>query len=101
MTTIATRAEAGEDAAVSLRELQLLTQHPVAIDDFNQLLAINAPEAHLAAAMLLMPEGMASELLSDAIDLAGKIGWRDGEYTKALVSALIAAIARSLNDGSE
>lgn len=76
------------------------------IEQWNALLDINTPEAHLAAAMMLVPEGCVWSVQTDfglpgrarlwGSVLPGQIqdcGWSADGATPAL--ALIAAIARS------
>ena len=146
MTDIAARAEAGEDAAVLLRELRSRVRGPMPRvrvpfqpdgspwpidgigpytpewrkwqDDatvFNNILKINTPEAHLAAAMLLVPDGEGHDpfwLLKSSNPNNRSRGCRAEIWVKdrsrplrgsgpTPAHALIAAIARSMNDGSE
>lgn len=78
---IATRAERGDDAGELLRGLAKAVWHPfytLPVDwdaerferhnTFDALLAIKTPEAHLAAAMMLVPEG--KEWTLDCLDAA-------------------------------
>lgn len=111
MTPISTRAEAGDDAAVLLRALWKVA-HPEPIKAtvewrewnrrgtiFDQFIDINTPEAHLAAAMMLVPEGCQMELWSWPSGSAeaslhfdtGRTVERTG---RTPAHALIAAIAR-------
>ena len=74
---------------------------------FNRLLDINTPEAHLAAAMMLVPEGLVlrqyskSRYVPHACEIA--VDWAHGgwvgESDHSFAHALIAAIARSIDDG--
>jgi len=136
-SNLSARAEAGEDAAVLLRELfarmnpapdseglsvlrevarkDATTFDPTApyavfakrAQTFDCLLDINTPEAHLAAAMMLVPDTMrigsmgedgdgdfAANLVSRAVCTHGRVG--EGPTP---AHALIAAIARSIDDG--
>ena len=63
---LSARAEAGEDATVLLDELWQLcrgntyvgdSKQRIMLTNFLALMQVNTPEAHLAAAMMLVPEG--------------------------------------------
>jgi hypothetical protein len=114
MTTLSARAERGDDARELLDALyQMRFGHP-AIHEYRQpdgqrgttflrLLDINTPEAHLAAAMMLVPEGCEWELTTlygvARVGINLNHGPDDGpSYGESLMNspahALIAAIAR-------
>jgi hypothetical protein len=111
---IADRAEAGEDAAVLLDELWQLLRGPtyttdskqrVELSNFLALLDINTPEAHLAAAMMLLDEKWGFQIMPLYCVLKHpNSGCQDSEKDvhasgTSPAHALIAAIARSQADG--
>lgn len=140
MTDLSTRAERGDDARELLRELRdhirpdFITETwmgfaPCPPDIANSihwhtLLSINTPEAHLAAALMLVPEGWWLAGLSFvpedfrsaqehewSAQIAGPITWvtddgfpepqfdcKEG-IAKTPAHALIGAIARSMEHG--
>jgi hypothetical protein len=124
MSDIATRAERGDDAGELLRELALIvkpcwyqTERPleavVEYVNWCKLVEINTPEAHLAAAMMLVPDGEGHDpfwLLKGCNPNNRSRGCRAEIWIKnshrplrgsgpTPAHALIAAIARSMEHG--
>ncbi len=130
MTNLPTRAERGDDARDLLRELWVpvmgieppneykprgwQTGEPTFSPKwkaylskrsiFNHILDINTPEAHLAAALMLVPEGRHVEFERWA-DGQGRCeisrsGKTSAAWGPTPAHALIAAIARSLDHAS-
>jgi hypothetical protein len=120
MTNLSTRAERGDDARtliLALNDALIPAMSDEQADAFARLLAINTPEAHLAAAMMLidLDEGVAGPghawfpcIERTAEDLGRTLYWsvslakcferfRGKGPTPA--HALIAAIARSMEHG--
>ena len=96
---LSARAEAGEDAAVLLEQLYDHSPHAWQgfdhRDKFERLLNINIPEAHLAAAMMLIPENDKNGWTIHGTGFV-TIGFESSSYGPTPAHALIAAIARTM-----
>ena len=118
---LADRAEAGEalrPLILALNDAMIPTMSDEHADAFVRFLDINTPEAHLAAAMMLVPEGWSIGLgdlrgydppiwrahlrdhRPDSLSPEGRsVIWVEGNTSATPAHALIAAIARSQADG--
>lgn len=102
MTDIATRAEQAkpEEARGLLEELFLQPRYAGRVDPvaFRAFLDINTPEAHLAAVMMLVPEGWDWTLTSSGGPGPMAITSGNERYVVGATpaNALIAALARSI-----
>lgn len=115
MGDIATRAERGDDARtliLALNDALMPAMSDEQADAFVRLLAINTPEAHLAAARMLVPDCVTYCNVEECArgkpgqHCRTEVSWEsDGiedRYTgigPTPAHALIAAIARSMGHG--